>query len=607
MRSIPHMIGGIAYLCVSLGMLGIGFLSGKGLMADDRYALVIGVNRYSGDFQPLKYAGRDARGVGIALQRLGYNVTTMGNDQERGDLNPTNPDKILDKIRALAQSGRAGDTIVLFMSGHGCQLEGDTETYFCPSDVDLRKKESLLPVSAILQELEKSEARHRLVLMDACQERILTPEAPKNSARRIQIPNLVNAERLVPQKMAVFFSCSAEQRSFEDPDLPNLLDSNGEKGQGIFSHFVIKYLSGRASPGDYPGGVELDISSMERFVRTSTQKHADSKGKIQIPRMKMEGAFPLGRRPREWSDLHETPVAGLNLKRIRAGSFDMGASAAEIAAVQAWDPKFPEDYLVRAQPQHRVTLSQDFYIGLHEVTRGQFRLFVKETGYVTDCEKDGEGGWGIGTDGNFKQSEDFDWRKCGFAQTDDHPVVNVSWNDAVAFCAWLTDKGRRSGQLGVEESYRLPTEAEWEYSARGGNRGWYSFGDSPEDLVRYANVADASYSQEFTDKYRVVQGDDGFTYTSPVGSFRANGFGLFDMHGNVWEWCGDWYGEYPASSVTDPVGPKTGSSRVLRGGSWFYEAAFCRSANRNWYLPSLRDSDMSFGFRVALSPSGIPK
>jgi formylglycine-generating enzyme required for sulfatase activity len=184
-------------------------------------------------------------------------------------------------------------------------------------------------------------------------------------------------------------------------------------------------------------------------------------------------------------------------------------------------------------------------------------------------------------------------------------VVNVSWNDAVAFCKWLTEESRRQGTLGLGEGYRLPTEAEWEYSARAGSKGWYFHGDDPEGLVKYANVADKSLGKRFTPVYRLVSGDDGFVFTSPVGSYRANAFGLFDMHGNVYEWCSDWYGDYPKGAVTDPTDPATGSLRVYRGGGWDGGAARRGSAYR-LRLPPGR-GDFNKGFRLALSSSGIPQ
>jgi formylglycine-generating enzyme required for sulfatase activity len=299
-------------------------------------------------------------------------------------------------------------------------------------------------------------------------------------------------------------------------------------------------------------------------------------------------------------EYHDNPLISMRMKRIPQGTFTMGSTAAEHAALKLWDPSF-ELNLSAELPPHEVTIRHDFYLGMHEVTRGQFSKFVAATGYVTECEKDGRGGWGVGSDGQFVQAKEFDWRKTGFEQADSHPVVNVSWNDCQAFAKWLTEQSRELGYIRQEQSYRLPTEAEWEYAARGGEYGWYSFGDNPEELVQYGNVADKSFNRVQESSYRTVIGDDQSAYTSTVGRYRANAFGLFDMHGNVWEWCSDWYGEYPIDAVTDWQGPDQGVERVHRGGGWHDGAIACRSAYRLWTSPQDRHRDL--GFRLALSPS----
>ncbi|WP_373848351.1 formylglycine-generating enzyme family protein, partial [Achromobacter insuavis] len=162
-------------------------------------------------------------------------------------------------------------------------------------------------------------------------------------------------------------------------------------------------------------------------------------------------------------------------------------------------------------------------------------------------------------------------------QTDAHPVVNVSWNDATAMARWLSrDEGR---------VYRLPTEAEWEYAARAGGRGRYQNGDDPAALPDVANTFDANAAplwpkwQAFAAARR-----DGHAFTAPVASYAPNAFGLYDMHGNAWEWVSDWYGEdyYAHSPQDDPQGPASGNVKVRRGGSWHTWALYVRSAYRNW-------------------------
>ncbi len=157
------------------------------------------------------------------------------------------------------------------------------------------------------------------------------------------------------------------------------------------------------------------------------------------------------------------------------------------------------------------------------------------------------------------------------------------------FCAWL---GRREGK-----TYRLPTEAEWEYACRGGTASAYQTGNDPVELVHAGNVADASFSTQ----YSLVSGspiaaNDGHVCTATVGQFRPNAFGLYDLHGNVWEWCSDWSGTYPDSTVSDPQGPPQGTDRIFRGGSWLSDIPYNRSAYRSAREPTYRNSGL--GFRV---------
>lgn len=278
---------------------------------------------------------------------------------------------------------------------------------------------------------------------------------------------------------------------------------------------------------------------------------------------------------------------GIKLVPIGPGSFLMGSPETEAGR--------EEDEF-----QHRVTLTQPFSMAAHEVTVGQFRRFVEDAAYKTDAERDGKGvpSWNQ-AEGKSQEHPEYNWRNTGFPQTDSHPVVDVSWNDAQEFCRWLSRKdGRR---------FRLPTEAEWEYACRAGTTTRFNCGDEDESLAGAANVADstartapttANYWKPF------LNSSDGFAFTAPVGSYHPNAWGLFDMHGNVWERCEDWSFRdyYRSSPEIDPKGPDNGGSRqilnkVIRGGAWDRTASHCRSANR-LLGGGLNGRDEHIGFRV---------
>jgi formylglycine-generating enzyme required for sulfatase activity len=268
-----------------------------------------------------------------------------------------------------------------------------------------------------------------------------------------------------------------------------------------------------------------------------------------------------------------TNSIGMILVRIPPGTFKIGSPEGE-------------EHRSKDEKQHEVEISKDFWLGVYEVTQKQFKEVM---GYNPSYfSTDGKGGPGLKYDygkpggGKDKVPED----------TSDFPVENVTWEEAKEFCDKLSNRAeeKRSGR-----QYRLPTEAEWEYSCRGGAPSYqvFHFGNSLSS--KQANF-------DGTRPYRAAREGPDQSRTCKVGSYEKNRFGLFDMHGNVYEWCSDWYAEdYGKSRRTDPSGPGEGVARVVRGGSWGGYGSLCRSAHRNSRRPSYRSS--SLGFRVALVPA----
>ncbi len=297
-----------------------------------------------------------------------------------------------------------------------------------------------------------------------------------------------------------------------------------------------------------------------------------------------------------------TNSIGMKLVLIPSGEFAMGS------------PDSDNDAQDDEKPQHRVRITRPFYLGATEVTLGQFRQVVEKSGQRTEAEKDGKGGNGWNEEKkSFEQAPKFTWRNPGFAQTDEHPVVNVSWNDAIAFCNTLSEQeGLKpyyqpgAGAMLGGDGYRLPTEAEWEYACRAGTTSRYQSGDDPETLALVGNSADGTARARYPN-WPTIAARDGYVFTAPVGQFRPNLFGLSDMHGNVWEWCWDGYKadygqESKESPGADPLGPSQAASRVRRGGSWDSSPRHARSATRGKDAPGFRSSYL--GFRVARAPSG---
>jgi len=238
------------------------------------------------------------------------------------------------------------------------------------------------------------------------------------------------------------------------------------------------------------------------------------------------------------------------------------------------------------KPRHQVTLTRAYALLATEVTQGQFRTFASAMAYRTLAEREG---WGFVFDRDgYHRQDGLSWRVPGFFQEDDHPVVQVSWDDAAAYCAWAGG--------------RLPTEAEWEFAARGGIDGArFVWGDTADGIrtPKAANVADEAVRPHYPWWVVFPNYRDGFSWTAPAGSFTANAFGLFDMAGNVWEWTADWYAPsgYASSPAVDPRGPASGQSRVARGSSWGDEPLVLRISERSYQIPEHRS--YFHGFRCA--------
>jgi formylglycine-generating enzyme required for sulfatase activity/tRNA A-37 threonylcarbamoyl transferase component Bud32 len=268
-------------------------------------------------------------------------------------------------------------------------------------------------------------------------------------------------------------------------------------------------------------------------------------------------------------------VDGLEYVLVPAGGFEMGCVPTDTLCEDA------------ERPAHHVQITRPFLLGRTEVTVEAFGRFVEKTGHQTTAEKPGSGD-GLDLEAGPKR----DWRHPGFPQEPRHPVVHVSWDDAAAFCAW-------SGG-------RLPTEAEWEYAARGGRAGArYVWGDDEVPAAggkKHANIADESAGRRFPE-WKFLRGyDDGFVYTAPVGSFEPNGFGLADMAGNVWEWCADGFDPayYARNVASDPTGAEPARERVRRGGAWdSLQPRPLRASNRDGQPP--QEHFNSVGFRCAAS------
>jgi formylglycine-generating enzyme required for sulfatase activity len=233
---------------------------------------------------------------------------------------------------------------------------------------------------------------------------------------------------------------------------------------------------------------------------------------------------------------------------IPPGTFRMGSPTNEVDRYD-WEG-----------PQTAVTISRGFWMGKYLVIQGDYLAVVgSNPSYFTSAN--------------------------GYSDDLTRPVEMVSWFEATNYCGALTQRERAAGRIATNSVYRLPTEAEWEYACRGWTSTRFSYGDDPG----YTNLSNYAWYW-----------DNSGETTDAVGQKLPNPWGLYDMHGNVWEWCQDWYGDYAGGIAVDPQGPPTGSLRVIRGGDWGSGAWLCRSAYRINFNPDIRS--LYIGFRVVLAP-----
>jgi formylglycine-generating enzyme required for sulfatase activity len=571
------------------------------------YALVAGCGDYRRGWPKLPNPVKDARKVSRMLERMGWKVETL-----------ENPDgKTLRKkfTEIIEGPGKSKDTGILFwFSGHGHtreEADGTKLGYLVPVDApdpyqDLfdfyERAVSMRRIETFAKQIK---SKHVLMIFDSCFSGAIFQMVRAKPSPYIQekvtypVRQFITAgteDEQVPDR-SVFREVFIQgiEDGFADRNDDSFV--TGEETGSYLQEKVVNYSRNAQHPqygkinnprldkGDFvialkqepaPGDTTINYSDIIRLRAMKAQfdelKEHDRSSFLTVDeKIKMWKDFlstfsrdnPIGaeddmmrRKARErrefWAEYEEparripehrieepfTNSIGMTFVYIPPGSFTMGSPSSE--------PERDDD-----ERQHHVTLTKGFFMQTTEVTQGQWKAVM-------------------GSNPSY-------FKNCG----DNCPVEKVSWEDVQEFIRKLNRKE------GVDR-YRLPTEAEWEYACRAGTTTPFNGGNClSADEANY----DGNYPLDGCPKgsYREK--------TVPVGSFPPNDWGLYDMHGNVWEWCSDWYGEYPSGSVTDPEGPSSGSYRVFRGGSWLSYARGCRSASRFLSAPGCR-RDL-IGFRLA--------
>jgi formylglycine-generating enzyme required for sulfatase activity len=538
---VPFSFAGL--LCLTLSF------SPSFLVAQTKHALLVAVGKYElpDKLGTLKYPEADARAIQGILTRedgSGYQVTLLlGPDATRA--------RILEELEKISKEGKAGGHLILGFFGHGVQFGADA--YFCPYDTNVRQvvnadgqKEwignkpllepdpaTMVPMREMLAAMDLSKAGSKLLLADCCREN-------PNGARGITSRAFGSELRLsdLPNNTAAFFACDRDELAYE-------LD---ELGHGVFTKAFLDALAN----SERPTANELSVTVSRGVTnilasqnKTQTVKPLVS-GVIDLGIINIVGPVGSGAPDMQRSGVAPTltePSAeiatirnsiDLQLVPIPAGKFRMGSPTTEAGRYSD-------------EPPREVTISRGFHMSVTEVTQSQYQAVMGSNPSIV------------------RQPQ--------------HPVENVTWQEAVRFCEALSN---RPEEKAAGRSYRLPTEAEWEYAARASQTTRFHFGDELERLSDFAWFKSNS---------------DGNT-PQAVKQKQPNAFGLYDMYGNVYEWCSDWYVKLPSGAATDPQGPTTGGERVMRGGSFRDDAKFLRSAARMSYPP--QEAKAFCGFRVVM-------
>jgi len=571
----------LALVTIGLGCaVSVPFLFGQ-VQPPVRVALLIGVNQYDkrgfAD-HPLQFAERDVDELAKELTKAGFTVRVMKSSSTGRDR--ATRAKIETALDEMLKDRKATDIVFIGMSGHGLQMtvrdkdnKEKDDAFFCPCDAVKDDPQTLVSLTDLLGKLDRKGGTN-LVMVDACR------DDPGRGIRSIS-GNELNGK--LPANTAILFSCSANQQAFETRDAGG--------GHGVFFYHVLKGIRGDA-PRNAKG--ELSWAKLVEYLQENVNDAATElfparaknapNGDLQTPHelrnlVRVPVLIPAGSQEKNrpallsgnptkaqidasrqpWANYYGVPLEStedlgngvkLEMVFIPPGTFQMGS------------PK-NEEGREDDEKQHEVTISDGLYIGKYEVTQEQYEALM-------------------GTNPSWFQAGKNGGDKVKGMVTKQFPVESVSWNDTQKLIEKLKEKS------GNKRMYRLPTESEWEYICRGGPASEslpFHFQNGPQKTLSSteANV------------------DHKLGRTAKVGTYMPNRFGVYDMHGNVYEWCEDWYAkDFPANSVLkDPKGPEEGAFRVIRGGSWRNVARFCRSAYRDWIAPS--NTHFIIGFRLARS------
>ena len=597
---------------IAISML-VGSSQGFAAAAEKRVALVIGNNEYR-TVAKLEKATNDAKAVGRELSRLGFEVISVSNVSHK---------RMNQAINEFSQKVAGGGVGVFFFAGHGMQISN--QNFLLPVDFELPNDandvaDQSVSLQSIQDKLTDAKARFSLLVIDACRDNPL----PKKAGRSLAVSRGLAAPS-APNGQVVLFSAGAHQQALDK------LSDDDNNPNGLFTREFIPLIS---SPG-------LSVTDALKRVRSSVTRKAKAVGHEQNPALydQTEGDFffvagaaptstkaaaqpetiqrvdPMAVELSFWesikgSDSNDDFRAYLN--KYPTGQFIELAQSRLRRAMNSGDkarsnaskedcPDCPEmveippgEFLMGAarneidsgdneRPRHTVKIQSAFAASRFEITVRQFTAFVDASGHKA------EGSCNVWSGSSWENQPGKSWRDPGFSQTGTHPVVCVSWNDARAYTTWLS---RLTGK-----HYRLPTESEWEYMARGGTRTSRFWGDDPALACEHANVHDATTQSARKFAWEPHECKDGFVETAPIGRFKANPFGLHDTAGNVWEWVEDCFNTNYINAPTDGSARVTDDCgrRVYRGGGWSGPSSV-RSATRTGNPPSYRAQLL--GFRV---------